>query len=504
MLGNLFSENGVPNDNFDNLFKAIGDFIEANKYGSFKVVDLWNFLKTHKLNKLQFDIPTIMNSWIRLPGFPIVQVSEVSKDGEITLTQNRVLRVKDDTIENVPFQIPLFVHLANGKIGKQLLNDRTLKIVAGDAEPYLTFNANNTVIATVQYTLAQYQTIAANFTKLSAIEQCQVLIDISSILGSQYQTNDDIIGFFTIMATIAPDCKKICIEALNLSVTILNNITKSNLTVAYKQDPTLFAKLTQWNTNLATVLISQFDWSGDKTNYAAMSTAELNARTQILSLDYTNAHSLAICKTLYKNLIHGPKSSVPKRFLPPVLSTIQANASVKDYKEISKLIKNPGLIVANVIEPNSQPDIQTSAIGSLGFVTSRELRNKTLNYVQTNLDVKMVELALLGFKFQGECAELVFNWFKLHFKELYGRVLRDNRKGEDSFIRFFQHLVELVCELCLAFGGALVGKLEKFLKEKDLEILNDLYERANVVFDGKVRLSSEDKALLKVFNESKF
>ncbi|KAG7821258.1 hypothetical protein KL928_001342 [Ogataea angusta] len=484
MLAGLFNE--TPGENYDSFFSAVGDFINKNKYGLFKPADLWIFLKEHPLNKFKHDIPTIMFSWTRTAGYPILKVS--TRGEKLLVEQHRFLYNPESKVEDVPYQVPLLVKNSDGTYARYMLSDRRLEI-----DDCLLVNANNNAIATIKYSLPQYEVIASNFEKLNNIEQCQVVLDLSTVFSEKYQDGDDILGFVVLMNKIVKEPKIVNATAFNAALSLFNTLTKSILSVSYFDDQKTYKTVATWENTVISSLLDSFEWEG--LDFRQLPATELSVRATLLKLDYSNARSQTIAKKLYKQLLHGPKGAVPVKLVAAVLNNVQAGGSAKEYKEILGIVKNPDSVSDHVYEEHSTADVRTAALTSLGYVTKSDLQQKTLNYVLNNMDTPSVELALVGLKHQPEAFATIWAWFSMHYNGFYAKFMKDSKN--QSFIRSFRGIVQLVFESCLC-SKELAAKLESFLKAKKFEPLNGEFQRVRAAFGDRLKLNEANSQLSRV------
>lgn len=489
-LASLFNETDeqLSTDNYSTFFSMMGDFIKIYKYNTFKPIDLWNFLKNHTSNKYSYDIPTIMNSWIRNPGFPRLTVTK-EESGSIKIEQHRCMDDLTEDIEDVPFHIPLLIKTSDGKIGRQLLNDRSLIIsnenLTGD---FIYINANDSAMINVEYPDAIYKELSVNIGVLNRTEQLAFFKDFASIIGTDYQTKESISSFFKVMKSIKK-INKVDPVAMTFALSILSNVYKSINTLSFFEDPMFYKRVNSYIDELSNKYISQLEW--ETINWSQLTTAEIGLRNAVLSLKYDNHSTETIGKKLFKKVMHGPKNSIPAELLNSVFTIVAHTCSLKDYKEIHKLVRNPGLCVNNVIGNNSS-ELQTAAINCLGFMTSDELRHKTLMFVTTNPDIKMIELALLGFRFQMPFYADLWKWYKSNYNVWYSKYARDNKSYQGLF---YKHISELVLE-CAYYDSSLRDEVDAFVKSRNadfkewLEDAKDKLEIAKFLSQANENLKS--------------
>ena len=483
MLAFLFEETEDSNHNFTTFFRMIGEFIKENACETFKPIDLWNFLKDHKQNRYKYDISTIMTSWVHTAGYPVISVSH-DELKRVVVEQHRFLKSSSDIsdIEDVPYQIPLLIKTKDGKVGRQILTDRKLVL---DTQNILFVNSEDSAFATVEYSLEFYSILADNLEMLTEVEQIELFEDIAALLSTNIYNPDVILGFLETVKGIKK-LKNFSRRALVIAATELTNLTQAVSGYAYFKDKKLYKKVVKFVDQTESVWLSQLQWD----DLSLIDNAEAKVRGFLLSLNYQNNAAKIIAKKVYKKLMHGPKGSVPKELVLPTFALVQSDASNKVYKEIYKLVRTPGLVVQNLVQPAGSNIVQTAAINSLGFVTTDDLRKKTLNFVSTNFDIAMIELAVLGFRLQPNFCDGLWSWFILHFQTIYSRAARDDN---GQFTKFFDTITEMIFESCL-HDNHLAEEVEKFVKNQNIELVSSCFSTATEKFKNIKRLNeSNDK-----------
>ncbi len=484
MLGFLFEDTDIKNYSFGTLFRMVGEFIKENAYGTFKPIDLWNFLKDHKLNKFKYDISTIMSSWIHTAGYPVISVS-YDESKRVVVEQHRLLNSPSDAtdIEDIPYQIPLFLKTKDGNLGRQMLTDRKLVL---DTPNVFFVNYNDTAFVTVKYSLEFYRMLAENLEKLTEVEQIQLFEDIAVLLSTNTNNSDVVLGLLETVKGIKK-IKHFSKKALIIAATELTNLAQAVSSYSYFKDKNLYQKILKFLDQIESRWLSQLQWD----DLSSIDETEAELRRLLMSLNYQNGTAAKIAKKLYKKLMHGPKNSIPKELLLPIFALVQTSASSKEFKEIFKLIKSPGLVVQNIIQPASSYDVQIAAVNSLGFVTARDLRNKTLNFVSTNFDIAMIEFAVIGFRLQPDFYDELWSWFNLHFRTIYSRAAREK---DGKFTKFFNAVTEMIFESCL-HDDRLSEEVTTFVKNQNVEVVNNCFNSANEKFENIKLLNGSNDEL---------
>ncbi|ODV97396.1 hypothetical protein PACTADRAFT_1963 [Pachysolen tannophilus NRRL Y-2460] len=511
MLGNLFSEKN--DDDFDSLLQIIGNYLNVNQFKTIKPTDLWKFITESPLNTKKYDVSTFMHSWTRNPGFPIIKVSS-NAENKVHLEQHRYLYgilVENTDLEDVPYHVPVTCKLSNGSIVRQLLVDRKLDLDLPSSE-LISLNPNYSNILRVQYQAEFYQNVssAIKLNKLKTLDLVCILNDLSKLIAQEYQAVDDILGIFEILDALNAKTAVLEFNSLEIALKILQNITSAIVLVSGDSNKDLNNKLEKWQSKFISSLIKKL-WSVHEIDYSKLTTVELNSRNELLMMSSKICpnESNQISKKLFKNLIHGPKSSVPPELLNSILTSVMKTASQKEYKEILALAKSPGTTVNNIIERpdhNAKGSIQTAAVLSLGYTTKPDLVLKTLNFVMTNIDTKLIELALIGLTFQKDLKNKLWDWYHLHFDSWFAKSLREGSDYSTQLRATLSNITKLVFGIMINDKKDLII-LEKFVGEKtnsklmEKFKLDEIFEEIKLANEEKIKLNSANDELLKWLNE---
>lgn len=518
MLSNLFDEKS--NDNCNNFIKIVGDFVAEYKFKIFKPIDLWNFIKSHELNVNKYDIPTIMNSWIRTAGYPIIIVKP-TEDSKISIEQHRFLYEEQEQeleangkdskqknnadIEDIPYHIPFIIKTTNEStpIIRKVLTDRRA-VIDIKPEELITVNTNNIAVSTIKYDLSLYENLAKSISegKLNHVEQCQIVSDISTLFSEKYQDEDDLIGLYKLLnegflSEISNE--KISYMALTTTLSLFENLYKSILTINYSKNEKFIKTFKKLFSQLSKKLFAKFnDWDTETLYNLSINneTEELLLRSSIISFDLNSVNSATIAKKIFKNLLHGPKNSVPKELLQPTLTVIANQANQKDYKELLEIVKTPKLIIDHLQRGSTLYDVQTAAFSSIGFVSNNDLRQKTLNYITSNTDKKLIELALLGLKFQPEFYDNLWDWFTRNCDSWTTRAIKN---PESPINGFLGNACSLIFEV-MSNDEFKNKKLNLFLNSKQKNTVN-IYKKIYLSSVNNLKQINKDKLKLNEANE---
>ncbi|ODV58451.1 Tma108p ASCRUDRAFT_121297 [Ascoidea rubescens DSM 1968] len=486
MLSNIFQNENFLDSDINKFYEHIKLFLEREKFKSFKPIDLWKFLNPFS----DYDIQGFMNTWTRLPGIPIVLVDSL-EDGKIKVEQHRYIKPTEQVsldqlklTEDIPFHIPLAIKLKNSKFDRSLLTDRKL-VLDLKKEKFLKLNANKIGYYRVKYNnVSFYDCLSASISELSSLDNINLLLDIEEFLfsNSQYIKEKDIEirGFFKLINFYVRQEKfkeKVDYKVLSVYLRILQNIDTAIRFYSTRINLNGFQK---WLDDIMLKLYLNIGEWPINYNLNINSLAEIESRKFIMMLGVNVDEINGYCRKLFKSLNHGPKNSVPKNLVAPVLNNLSFNSnSEKEFKKILQLTtRSSSILVNNISESNANVlDIQNSAIGSLGFTKDLDIfGKKVLNFVKTNFDSKGIELALIGtnYKKQSKKVEILWNWLKLNYKGWYPKTLREGSESGKEISIKLNNIIEIVFKAKYMNGS--VSDVDEFIKRDKSSKLKEIYK----------------------------
>ncbi|GME96594.1 unnamed protein product [[Candida] boidinii] len=459
-----------------------------------------------------------MNSWIRTAGYPVIIV-KATEDSKISIEQHRFLyeeteseangkdsKEKNNTdIEDIPYHIPLVIKTTNESkpIIRKVLTDRRA-VIDIQPEELVNINANNIVVSTVKYDLSLYENLAKSIAegKLNHVEQCEIVSDISTLFSEKYQDEDDLVGLYKLLndgflSEISND--KISYMALTTALNLFETLYKSILTINYSKKEKFIKTYKKIFSQFSKKLFAKFnDWDTETLYNLSINNEieELLLRSSIISFDLNSVTSATIAKKIFKNLLHGPKNSAPKELLQPTLTVIANQANQKDYKELLEIVKNPNLIIEHLQRGSTLHDVQTAALSSIGFVSNNDLRQKTLNYITSSTDKKLIELALLGLKFQPEFYDSLWDWFTRNCDSWTTKAIKNPESPINSFLG---NACSLIFEV-MSNDEFKNKKLNLFLNSKQKNTVN-IYKKIYLSSVNNLKQINKDKLKLNEANE---
>jgi len=196
---------------------------------------------------------------------------------------------------------------------------------------------------------------------------------------------------------------------------------------------------------------------------------EMEVRNLILHIGLSILKFQDVCRKMFKNFINpnSNKPFTPRELFPSIFNLTMRKANQKEYKQILQLVKNSNNSILN--NSNSSIEhLQTVAVSSLSFVENEDLLSKSLNFVMTNIDSKLIELALIGFQFKYAKSDILklWHWYQLHYDQW---ILKSLRKGSDwakQLAITMRNISKIILGDLMQFHNDLVSIREQFVNEK--------------------------------------
>ena len=167
----------------EEVFQAgVQKYLNKYKFQNTHSSDLWDCLTEESNIPLNKMLPT----WIKQPGFPIIEVQKVGEKFE--LTQSKFLI--DGSTDNSLWEIPVNVRfLDNGKINTVVQNSKNLELEALGEVPFI--NNGGWAFYHVVYSQEIFSKIKDNFKELNSLEKYRLLEDTwKSVTIGKFSIND--------------------------------------------------------------------------------------------------------------------------------------------------------------------------------------------------------------------------------------------------------------------------------------------------------------------------
>lgn len=507
MIGSLFQIEAAASD-LGPFFNAMKKVFTAYQFKTFKPFEMWGILN----QEISVDLLTFVNSWIQYSGYPLLTV-EV-ENSKLKIVQNRYLpQAKDEASkeENQPYHVPLALKLLTdeGKVKyvNLMLTDRSIELdipatqlISLNADRQ--FNYAEVYDSTLQQSILDH--ISAN--RMSSLELIGLINDYGRILGQadpsykpQLFGSHELVMIIAICNVVAGDQWIVDYDVLKL---LLGYVEYLNEIFAHYSK---YDEFKHWLDNFSRNLFNKIGgWEEVlKLEEASYDHIEFEVRGLILQLGIATKESQEVCKKLYKNFVNGgvAKRFIPKELLASVFNVTLAHANMNEYKQILNLVKNANVSYLSHTNATAT-ELQTTAVASLAFSTKDELLSKTLHFVNNNIDSKMIELALIGFKFQHSprVKEILWAWYKVNYDQWIKRSLRKGSDWSKQIGIAVGNITILVLEVMHYKRDAALEFVEAKLRSLPPHGLRERLEKYDKDNVDRITVASHYSAMVKAFN----
>ena len=177
----------------ETFMEGIRRYLKKHAYGNTQTGDLWAALSDASGK----DVEKVMDIWTKNVGFPVVTVTENSKDSSIHVKQNRFLRTADVKPEEDKTLYPVFLGLRtkDGVDEEAVLNDREGNFKIKDLDFYKV-NADHSGIYRTSYSPERLTKLgeAAKQGLLSVEDRAGMIADAGSLAAAGYQKTSGILS----------------------------------------------------------------------------------------------------------------------------------------------------------------------------------------------------------------------------------------------------------------------------------------------------------------------
>ncbi|CDK26009.1 unnamed protein product [Kuraishia capsulata CBS 1993] len=440
---------------FETFCGYVGEFISKNKCMSISTLDFWLFLK----EKTAFDVPTMVNSWVRNKGFPILLVT--ANDGKCTIEQHRYLdsaSIEDTNEEDVPFHIPLIL-VQEGQLVKKVLTDRRVVL---DTIP-------DSVIAPKLALLLYRDPIFAE--RLNGDQIFKLCFDLNFV-ADIYRTKVDL----EIFKRIADSLKSKWHTREGLKYLQLLMQLSNSITVGSSRQGT--EKLQKWIESLDL----QFNLEDTELSETKRISFESNALCGLFGL--SQGKNVKELLELFDSIVKG-SASVPLCYASLAFVAVAIHGDIKRYNTLLSLTDDDNLILKTLDSIQKEgrqrseilKSLTTQIVQSLGFTRSADSLRKLLAHILARLKKGKEDQYHLcfeqlsgGLAATSEVRRMVWEWFRTNYRTL----LKNGDRSKDFMV------LATSCFNCNTFevSGELDKELKTFIKKNDSLVLRKSLEHS--------------------------
>lgn len=438
------------------MFAALQGFLAAYKFTATSPECLW---QTCGANVGQF-----VELWMKSDTFATV---ECSVDGD---------KVMVKAVADLPeLSLPVFVKTVDAIKPVLLLTNVSEWIEVPQVASSKFVALTSVGLYRVKYAASARVHLRANLRHLTPADWITIFSDYGSTL---LESPHDLAAFLDLVGCLGDKGWKVDFDVLKVALANLEAI--NNVLMHHSE----YAAFGQWLDAFTQKVFDKVGgWDQLDGKCDAVGQSEMTARNSLLMLNLHNAQFQAVGKRLYKNLLHSGinKTFTAKELVPAIFNLTMSQATQKEYKQILALVKNSDVSVLSNTDCTKE-HLQTCAVSSLAFTNNPDLLGKTLNFVLTNIDSKMIELALIGFQYKRDRDSKLrlFNWYSLHYNTLILRSLQKNSSWLVQLRSTMQNITKIVLGEIMVYDRELlklklqfVDRAQKQLPQHGLlEVLN--------------------------------
>lgn len=421
--------------NFDSFFAGLKKVFEAYKHQNIKPFEFWNVLN----QSTSFDVLGFVQTWTRYQGYPLVKVKVINN--KIKVEQSRFLfndNAATAGLENQPFHVPLALSVLtdNGELKNVnlILSDRSMDLEIPPSQLVCLNHKKQFYYKTVydpSFESILIKRVESNM--LSALDLIGIINDYGKILGQPIPTEDSEFFGSAQLTMLIDICEALAGETWTVDYNVLrcalDYLEIINTTFVHF---TNYVEFKRWLDGFSSKLFKKLGgWEAIMDVEESYNVAEYQVRNMVLQLASANKEAQGVCKKIFKNFFSSGVSNkfIAKELFTSMFNVTMMSANMNEYKQVLSLAKNSN--VSNLKHSNgSIQELQTAAVSSLSFTSKSELLSKTLHFVGNNIDSKLIEFALIGFKYHHdvEAKRMIWAWYKVNY-DLW--VKRSLRKGSD-------------------------------------------------------------------------
>ncbi|KAK9478829.1 peptidase family M1-domain-containing protein [Lipomyces japonicus] len=381
----------------DVFLEGIRVYLKRHKYGNTQTGDLWAALSEVSGK----DISTLMNSWTKKVGYPIITVTENSDGKSITVRQNRFLSsgdVKPEEDETI-YPVGLALRTKDGVDESIILNKRetVIPMPSGSTE-FFKINADHSGIYRTAYTPERLTKLGKQATDglLSVEDRAGLVADAGALASSGFLPTE---GLFGLVSNWKNE------QAFVVWDEIVARIGAVRSAFLFEEEE-IKNGLKKFQRELTAPKANALGWAFDKNvGHIEQQFKALVFGSAGLSGDETIA---AAAKELFAAFVAGEKKAIHPNLKASVFAISLQNGGEAEWDAIYSTYLNP----INTDEKNT-------ALRNVGRTKNPDLIQKTLDLILGGtVRPQDVYLPMAGLRTTREGTEALWEWTKAHFDEI--------------------------------------------------------------------------------------
>ena len=375
-----------------NFQKGLKKYLSDFKYGNAEGRDLWNAIG--RASKMP--VASMVDTWLRQPGFPLVYASRNGKT--LKIKQKRYLLEHDDGHSDGLWHIPLSLGPQNG-LPSKLLKKESASLRIPKTSGGLVVNPGRTGFYRVRYDDAMLSGLKplVEKKKLQSIDRWAIQNDLFSLCVSGGKTVGDYLDFSDAYADE---------ESYMASLNVAHNLAALYFGAF---DEKFSGEIGRHARNHLGAVLLRLGWDAKKTDShtdAMLRAFVISALGRMNDPDVTaEAHAR------YAKFLESP-DSLPPDLVEPVCSIAAWNGNAKTHADLLNLYRNAGTA-----------EERLRFLGAMcGFQNTR-LLVRTLNFSQTaEVRSQNMQLPIMKVAANPRGKKILWPWLKKNWKRLNKKV----------------------------------------------------------------------------------
>ncbi|KAI0018365.1 peptidase family M1-domain-containing protein [Xylariomycetidae sp. FL0641] len=383
----------------DVFLEGVRRYIKKHAYQNTQTEDLWAALEDASGKPVK----EIMSIWTKNVGFPVVQVTENTKDSSIHVKQNRFLRTGDTKPEEDKVLYPVFLGLRtkDGVDESLTLSQRDGNYKVPDMD-FFKLNANHTSIYRTAYTPERLTKLgmAAKEGKLPVEDRAGMIADAGALAVSGYGKTSGVLNLLKGFDTEG-------------SFVVWSEIIARVATVQSAwvfEDKAVKDGLEAFVKHLVSEKAHKLGWAfSDKDGHVEQQFKAMMFGAAGMAGD---KQVIAAAKEMFNKCMAGDKSAIHPNIRGSVFGMALKYGGKEEYDA-----------VVNFFRQSTNGDERNTALRTIGRAKDPELIQRTLDFILSD-EVKSQDLYLpaSGLRSHAEGIEALFSWMTKRWPDIIKRL----------------------------------------------------------------------------------